>query len=86
MADAKGFMKKVLVPVDGSDSSLLAEETAAIVAKKMGATVTVLHVIREAEEYYRWLYAAQGLEKGIAKCSVLVFPAKHDSIKIAEKL
>jgi len=61
----KDFMKKVLVPVDGSDSSLLAEETAAIVARKTGATVTVLHVIREVEAYYRLLYAAQGLEEGI---------------------
>lgn len=52
---------KVLVPVDGSDSSLLAEEAARIIAKKTGATVTVLHVIREIDEYYRMLYAAQGL-------------------------
>jgi len=56
---------KVLVPVDGSNPSLLAEETATIVAKKMGATVTVLHVIHEVEEYYRFLYAVQGLERNI---------------------
>ena len=61
----KEFLTKVLVPTDGSDSSLLAEETAAIVAKKTGATVTVLHVIREVEEYYRLLYATQGLEHNI---------------------
>jgi nucleotide-binding universal stress UspA family protein len=61
----KAFSRKVLVPVDGSDSSLLAEETAALVAKKTGAAVTVLHVIREVEEYYRLLYATQGLEHDI---------------------
>lgn len=58
-------MKKVLVPVDGSSSSLLAEETAAIIARKTGATVTVLHIICEVEVYYRLLYAAQGLEESI---------------------
>ena len=61
----KEFLKKVLVPTDGSDSGLLAEETAAIVAKKTGATVTALHIIREVEEYYRLLYATQGLEHNI---------------------
>ena len=61
----KEFLRKVLVPVDGSDSSLLAEETAVIVAKKTGATVTVLHVIRKLEEHYRLLYATQGLEHDI---------------------
>ena len=58
---------KVLVPVDGSDSSLLAEKTAAIVAEKTGATVTVLHVIHEVEEYYRMQYAAQGLKHNIPR-------------------
>jgi len=61
----KAFFRNVLVPVDGSDSSLLAEETAAIVAEKIGSTVTVLHVIREVDAYYRLLYAAQGLEQSI---------------------
>ena len=61
----KKFLRNVLVPVDGSDSSFLAKETAAIVTKKTGAAVTVLHVIREVEEYYRLLYATQGLEHNI---------------------
>jgi nucleotide-binding universal stress UspA family protein len=39
------FLRKILVPVDGSESSLRAEETAAIIAKKMLATVTVMHVL-----------------------------------------
>jgi nucleotide-binding universal stress UspA family protein len=42
-----GFLKSVLVPVDGSSSSTMAEETAAAVAKRSGATVTVLHVMQE---------------------------------------
>lgn len=64
MMKDNGF-SKILVPADGSDSSLLAEETAAIVAKKTGATVTVLHVIHAVDEYYRMLYAAQGLHRHI---------------------
>jgi nucleotide-binding universal stress UspA family protein len=42
-----GFLKSILVPVDGSSSSTMAEETAAAVAKRSGATVTVLHVMQE---------------------------------------
>ncbi len=63
----KDFVKKILVPVDGSDSSLLAKETASIVAKKTEATITVLYVVREVEAYYRLLYAAEGLEENIPK-------------------
>ena len=59
------YLRKVLVPVDGSESSLLAEKTAAIVAKKTGATVTFLYIIHEVEEYYRKLYALQGLKHNI---------------------
>jgi len=39
------FLRKILVAADGSVSSLMAEETAAIIAKKTGAVVTVLHVV-----------------------------------------
>jgi nucleotide-binding universal stress UspA family protein len=42
-----GFLKSILVPVDESSSSTMAEETAATIAKKSGATVTVLHVMQE---------------------------------------
>jgi nucleotide-binding universal stress UspA family protein len=45
--NAKEFLGKILVPVDGSTSSLMAEETAALVAKKTEASVTVLHILRE---------------------------------------
>lgn len=54
-------IKKVLVPVDGSDLSFQAKNTAAIVAKKTGATVTVLYVIHDVELYYDSLYAVQGM-------------------------
>jgi nucleotide-binding universal stress UspA family protein len=36
---------KILVPVDGSDQSLQAAETAALIAKKTRVTVTILHVM-----------------------------------------
>lgn len=41
----EAFIKKILVPVDKSDSSLMSQETAALVAKKTHASVTVLHVV-----------------------------------------
>jgi nucleotide-binding universal stress UspA family protein len=47
------FLKRILVPIDGSASSLMAEETAAIIAKKTKATVTVLHVTQELTPGYQ---------------------------------
>jgi len=46
-------LRKILVPIDGSASSIMAEETAAIIAKKTGASVTVLHVMQELRLGYR---------------------------------
>ena len=43
----KDFLGRILVPIDGSASSLMAEETAAIIAKKTGSAVTVVHVKQE---------------------------------------
>jgi nucleotide-binding universal stress UspA family protein len=37
--------KKILVPTDGSLHSLIAQELAAFIAKKLGSKVTVLHVV-----------------------------------------
>ena len=65
------FIRKILVPVDGSNLSIQAEKTAAIAAKNTGATVTVLYVKTEMEEYYRSFYAIKGVEYGIS----------HDLIK-----
>lgn len=47
---AKG---RILVPVDGSSSSLIAEETAAKIAKKIKASVTVLHAKKTLSPDYR---------------------------------
>lgn len=44
MAD-KSYFEKVLVPVDGSNLSLQAEEVAVDLAKKFSSKVTVLHVV-----------------------------------------
>jgi nucleotide-binding universal stress UspA family protein len=41
----KEFLSRILLPVDSSASSLRAEETAAMIAKKTEATVTVIHII-----------------------------------------
>jgi nucleotide-binding universal stress UspA family protein len=54
----KNVIRNVLVPVDGSDLSLQANKTAVIVAKKTGATVTVLYVIHDVEPYFDSLSAA----------------------------
>lgn len=50
MAKEEGYMgaqifKKILVPVDGSTSSINAEELTAFIAKKLNSEVTVIHVI-----------------------------------------
>jgi nucleotide-binding universal stress UspA family protein len=45
--NSENFCERILVPIDGSASSIMAEETAAIIAKKTGAAVTVFHVKQE---------------------------------------
>jgi nucleotide-binding universal stress UspA family protein len=42
--DQNNFLARILIPVDDSISSLMAQETAALIARKTGSTVTVLHV------------------------------------------
>jgi len=49
----KEFLQKILVPIDGSTSSLMAEETAVMVAKKTRATVTVFNVAQELSAGYQ---------------------------------
>jgi nucleotide-binding universal stress UspA family protein len=46
-------LSKILVPIDESESSIIAEETAAKIAKKTKATVTVLYVKQELEPSYQ---------------------------------
>jgi nucleotide-binding universal stress UspA family protein len=48
MVDQKS-LEKILVPVDGSGQGLQAAETAAIIAKKTGASTTILHIMRIAK-------------------------------------
>jgi nucleotide-binding universal stress UspA family protein len=47
----KEFLKKILVPIDQSASSVMAEEVAADIAKHAGAAVTVLHVVPMSFQY-----------------------------------
>jgi nucleotide-binding universal stress UspA family protein len=47
----KEFLKKILVPIDQSASSVMAEEVTADVAKHAGAAVTVLHVVPMSFQY-----------------------------------
>jgi nucleotide-binding universal stress UspA family protein len=51
---AEVFLHRILVPVDNSLSNLMAQETAAYIAKKTGATVTILHVIPEFRTIYEY--------------------------------
>jgi len=48
----KEVLKKILVPTDGSPLSVMAEETAASIAKKTGASITALHVLPELWSVY----------------------------------
>ncbi len=45
------FLKDILLPIDGSNSSLIAEEIALAIAKKIDVRVTVLHVIPNSRSY-----------------------------------
>ena len=47
MPKSFGPPNRILVPVDASASSLLGQEIAAAIAKKTGASVTVVHVMQE---------------------------------------
>ncbi|MGB9740518.1 MAG: universal stress protein [Candidatus Bathyarchaeia archaeon] len=52
MAD-KPFLKRILVPIDGSSSSLMAEKIAALIAKRTQAEVNALHIMQELRLAYR---------------------------------
>lgn len=45
------YLNNILVPIDKSDSSLISQETAALVAKKTKAEVTILHIIPSSLSY-----------------------------------
>jgi len=50
---SKWLLNKILVPIDGSSSSLMAEETAVVIAKKTGASITVFSAIQELRLAYQ---------------------------------
>lgn len=54
---SKNEFLKILIPADDSTSSLMAEETAAIIAKKTGASLTVLHVMQEFPQKFDVAYS-----------------------------
>ncbi len=49
--DSEFLIKNILMPVDGSETCLVAQETAATLAKKANARVNVLHVIQSTRSY-----------------------------------
>lgn len=49
--ESEAMIKNILVPVDGSETCLVAQESAATLAKKMKAKVHVLHVIQSTRSY-----------------------------------
>ena len=80
------FPRRVLVPVDGSELSLLAARAAADVAKRAGAFVMVLHVIRSMQEYHRMMVAADALRLGIPRNVVkkILDQSARDARKIVQ--
>jgi len=67
--------KKILVPVDGSKSSLQSLDMAAALAKKMGSETTIIHVIPEFVGV-----PAEGEPKAIGNEVVSHFDQKAESI------
>lgn len=92
-------MKKILVPVDFSRTSITALETAFDIAKKDGADIIVLHVVEEATpDSYRisgewqrgnWedkLYTFRLLEKAKKQLEKLVQEPRFNAVKIIGEL
>ena len=92
-------MKKILVPVDFSKTSITALEVAFDIAKKDGADIIVLHVVEEAtSESYRisgewksqnWedkIFTFRLLEKAKKQLEKLVMEPRFDAVKIVGEL
>lgn len=92
-------MKKILVPVDFSKTSIIALEAAFDIAKKDGADIIVLHVVEEAtSESYRisgewksqnWedkIFTYRLLEKAKAQLEKLVMEPRFNAVKIVGEL
>lgn len=83
----KEFPRQVLVSADGSELSLLAASTAANIAKTTGAPVTIVHVIRSMQEYYRMRAAADALKQGIPQSIVkkILAQSEQDAKSLVKK-
>jgi len=92
-------MKKILVPVDFSKTSINALEAAVDIAKKDGADIIVLHVVEEAtSESYRisgewksqnWedkIFTYRLLEKAKAQLEKLVLEPRFNAVKLVGEL
>lgn len=92
-------MKKILVPIDFSRTSLVAMEVAFDIAKKDGADIIALHVVEEATpDSYRisgewqrgnWedkLYTFKLLEKAKKQLEKLVQETRFNAVKIVGEL
>jgi nucleotide-binding universal stress UspA family protein len=92
-------MKKILVPVDFSKTSIVALQAAFDIAKKDGADIIVLHVVEEAtSESYRisgewksqnWedkIFTYRLLEKAKAQLEKLVLEPRFNDVKLVGEL
>ena len=92
-------MKKILVPVDFSKTSIIALEAAFDIAKKDGADIIVLHVVEEAtSDSYRisgewksqnWedkIFTYRLLEKAKAQLEKLVLEPRFNAVKLVGEL
>ncbi len=92
-------MKKILVPVDFSKTSIIALEAAFDIAKKDGADIIVLHVVEEAtSDSYRisgewksqnWedkIFTYRLLEKVKAQLEKLVLEPRFNAVKLIGEL
>ncbi len=74
----KDVLRKILVPTDGSPLSVVAEETAASIAKKTGASITALHVLPELWSVYPLPKAVENevLESGQQRSEIILSSAQ----------
>jgi len=80
------FLRRILVPVDDSTSSLMAQENAAVIAKKTGASVTVFHVIQQFRSAAFYPQAVQTEIQSGAERRAEVLLARAKSFFIEEKV
>ncbi len=92
-------MKKILVPVDFSKTSIVALDTAFDIAKKAGSEITLLHIIEEpgndsfsvqgqisTDDWEDKLYMFKLLEKAKKQLEKVVLDPKYKDVKINGEL